>query len=92
MGSTGGTVPLQKVKPMKMLFAAALVACSSSVALAQSADTCAGYLKALADMQAAMRTAGQTPPPTDPTDAKIIAYCRANPNASLADAMTKALQ
>jgi hypothetical protein len=41
---------------------------------------------------ASLRTAGQTPPSTDPTDAKIIAYCRANPNASLADAMTNSTE
>jgi len=82
----------KKVNPMKSLIAAAMLALMTSGAMAQSADTCAGYLKALEEMQAAMRAARQTPPPTDPNDAKIIAYCRANPTASLADAMTKALQ
>lgn len=77
---------------MKSIIAAAILALASSGAMAQSPDTCAGYLKTLQEMQAAMRSAGQTPPPTDPNDAKIIAYCRANPNASLTDAMTKALQ
>ncbi len=55
-------------------------------------DTCAGYLKTLAEMEAAMKAAGATQPPTDPNDAKTIAYCRANPRAALADAMTQALQ
>jgi len=77
---------------MKTILSAALLAMLSTSAMAQGADTCAGYLKTLAEMQAALRASGTTPPPTDPTDAKIIAYCRANPNASLADAMTKALQ
>ncbi len=77
---------------MKILIAAAVAVVLSSTAFAQTPDTCAGYLKTLADMQAALRQSGATPPPTDPNDAKIIAYCRANPNASLADAMTKAFQ
>jgi hypothetical protein len=77
---------------MKTILTAAFLAMLGTSAMAQGADTCAGYLKALAEMQAAMRASGTAAPPTDPTDAKIIAYCRANPTASLADAMTKALQ
>ncbi|MCZ8315393.1 hypothetical protein [Phreatobacter sp.] len=77
---------------MKTVLAAAIAVAISSTAFAQTPDTCAGYLKALADMQAALRQSGATPPPTDPNDAKIIAYCRANPNAPLADAMTKAFE
>lgn len=76
---------------MKTLIAAALLAVVSTGAMAQSADTCAGYLKALEEMQAALRASRQPIPPTDPNDAKIIAYCRANPTATLADAMMKAL-
>ena len=77
---------------MKTLIAAAMLALVSTAAMAQTADTCAGYLKTIEEMQAALRAARQTPPPTDPNDAKIIAYCRANPNAPLADAMQRAFQ
>ncbi|MGQ3357191.1 MAG: hypothetical protein ACT6XY_22035 [Phreatobacter sp.] len=77
---------------MKPILTAAFLALLTTSAMAQGADTCAGYLKSLAEMEAAMKSAGAAMPPTDPNDAKIIAYCRANPRASLADAMTKALQ
>ncbi len=77
---------------MKPILTAAFLAMLTTSAMAQGANTCAGYLKALAEMEAAMKSAGATAPPTDPNDAKIIAYCRANPNAPLAEAMTKALQ
>jgi hypothetical protein len=77
--------------PMKTILSLALLTVMSTAALAQTPDTCAGYLKAQAEMKAALRASGTAVPPTDPMDAKIEAYCQKNPNAPLSEAMEKAL-
>ncbi|QCI67158.1 hypothetical protein [Phreatobacter stygius] len=76
---------------MKMILSLVLLTAMSAAAAAQTADTCAGYLRAQAEMKAALRSAGTAMPPADPMDAKIEAYCTRNPNAPLAEAMQKAL-
>ncbi|NPB73702.1 hypothetical protein G7L60_24515, partial [Shigella sonnei] len=58
------------------------------------------YLKAEAQMQAGMspadkaqmQTAMQADPQAAALDAKMKAYCKANPNASSSEAMTKVMQ
>lgn len=90
-GAAGGSPSIQNWLPfMKTILSLALLTAMSTAALAQ-ADTCAAYLRAQAEMKAALRSAGTAVPPVDPMDAKIEAYCTRNPNAPLAEAMQKAL-
>ena len=81
----------QRKNDMNKLLAAVFFLAFSSSAFAQ-ADTCAAYLKQMEEMNAAMKSAGQAMPPTDPSDAAIESYCKANPKAPLAEAMQKALK
>ena len=69
-------------------------------AFAQADMSCADYLKADAQMQASMspadkaqmQTAMQADPQAAALDAKMKAYCKANPKASSSEAMTKVMQ
>ncbi|KQP95555.1 hypothetical protein ASF55_00060 [Methylobacterium sp. Leaf119] len=63
---------------------------------AQADMTCADYLKADAQMQAAMspadRAAMQSDPQAADLDNKVRTYCKANLKAPVSDAMSKAMQ
>jgi hypothetical protein len=76
---------------MKTLLSLALLAAMSTAALAQTPDTCAAYLRAQAEVKAALKASGTALPPADPLDAKLEAYCQKNPNAPLTEAMEKAM-
>ena len=81
---------LESIPRMKKLLAAALLLTFASDAFAQ-ADTCSAYLKQADEMKAAMKSAGQAMPASDPADVAIETYCKANPKAPLSQAMEKAL-
>ncbi|MDB5644740.1 hypothetical protein [Methylobacterium sp.] len=63
---------------------------------AQADMSCADYLKADAQMQAAMSPADKAAMQADPQaadlDNKVRAYCKANPKAPASEAMAKAMQ
>lgn len=69
---------------------------SSTAAFAQADMSCADYLKADAQMQAAMSPAEKAAVTADPSaaalDRKVKTYCVANPKSPVSEAMTKAMQ
>lgn len=73
----------------------ALALLSSAPALAQADMSCADYLKADAQMQAAMTPADKAALSKDPTavalDRKVRDYCTKNPKAPASEAMEKAM-
>ena len=68
---------------------------AGSRVVAQADMSCADYLKADAQMQGQMSAADKAALKADPTaaamDDKMRAYCVANPRASAAEAMQKAM-
>ncbi|GJD46165.1 hypothetical protein AFCDBAGC_4045 [Methylobacterium cerastii] len=81
----------------RTLLAASLLIAGLAAAQAQTGDmSCADYLKADAQAQASLSPADKAMIAADPQasalDAKMRAYCKANPKASSSEAMTKAMQ
>jgi hypothetical protein len=73
----------------------ALALLSAGPALAQTDMSCADYLKADAQMQAAMSPADKAALAKDPSaaalDRKVRDYCTKNPKALASEAMEKAM-
>jgi hypothetical protein len=78
-----------------LLVTAGIFALTTAAAVAQT-DSCADFLKADAQMQAAMSPADKAALSSDPAaaalDRKLRDYCTKNPKAPLSEAMTKAIQ
>ncbi len=76
--------------------ALAFLIASSTAAVAQTDMSCADYLKADQQMQAAMTAADRAALAKDPAatalDRKVRDYCTKNPKAPASEAMEKAMQ
>ncbi|MBB2963504.1 hypothetical protein [Methylobacterium sp. R2-1] len=89
-------MPLRRVTQIYLAVLALGLTLLPAAVSAQADMSCADYLKADAQMQAAMspadRAAMQSDPHAADLDNKVRAYCKANLKASVSEAMSKAIQ
>ena len=87
-----------KIYSARTYFAALVLSASflPYAATAQADMSCADYLKADAQMQAAMTPADKAAMQSDPQaaelDNKVRSFCKANPKTPVSEAMSKAIQ
>lgn len=91
-------LPMTQFRSLQIRTAALTIglALLPSLASAQADMSCADYLKADAQMQAAMTPADKAAMQSDPQaaelDNKVRALCKANPKTPVSEAMSKAMQ